>query len=39
METSSSALMAMADAMSAFWDGPFGAVREDDRPSWLMVDP
>jgi hypothetical protein len=29
----------MAAVISAFWDGPFGAVSEDDRPSWLIAEP
>lgn len=23
----------------ACWEGPFGAVKEDDRPSWLIAAP
>ena len=31
--------MARAVRMSACWAGPLGAVREEDRPSWLMAAP
>lgn len=28
-----------ADETSAFCDGPFGAVSDDDLPSWLIAEP
>ena len=39
MSAGASSAAASAAVMRAFWDGPFGAVSEDDLPSWFIADP